>query len=181
VDRPLGAARRYASALLSAVSDATAAARLSSELDRLADVVSAPGARLLLDDPRATVPSRVTALTSAAGGTVTPRVIALLTMLARRRQLISVPAIAVAVREALDLRNGITAARVSSALDLGEGERASIEKHAQTIAGGAVRVAYTVDESLVGGVTLRVGDRLVDGSVKGRLARMREQILSAAG
>jgi F-type H+-transporting ATPase subunit delta len=102
-------------------------------------------------------------------------------MLARRRHLIDVPAIADAVREALDLRNGITAARVSSALDLGEGERTSIEAHAQTIAGGAVRVAYTVDESLIGGVTLRVGDRLVDGSVKGRLARMREQILSAAG
>ena len=99
MDRPLGAARRYASALLSAVSDATAAARLSSELDRLADVVSAPGARLLLDDPRATVPSRVTALTSAAGGTVTPRVIALLTMLARRRQLISVPAMGLLRRE----------------------------------------------------------------------------------
>ena len=181
MDRPLGAARRYASALLSAVSDAAAAASLSSELDRLAAVVSTPGARLLLDDPRATVPSRVAALTSAAGGTITPRVTALLTMLARRRHLIDVPAIADAVREALDLRNGITAARVSSALDLGEGERTSIEAHAQTIAGGAVRVAYTVDESLIGGVTLRVGDRLVDGSVKGRLARMREQILSAAG
>ena len=42
-------------------------------------------------------------------------------------------------------------------------------------------MSYDIDTSLVGGVTLRVGDRMIDGSVKGRLARMRERILSAAG
>ena len=52
---------------------------------------------------------------------------------------------------------------------------------ATKIAGGQVRMSYDIDTSLVGGVTLRVGDRLIDGSVKGRLARMRERILSAAG
>ena len=48
-------------------------------------------------------------------------------------------------------------------------------------AGRAVQMSYEVDASLVGGATLRVGDRLVDGSVKGRLSRMRERILSVAG
>jgi F-type H+-transporting ATPase subunit delta len=71
--------------------------------------------------------------------------------------------------------------RVSAASELGATERAGLEAQATQIAGGQVRMSYDIDASLVGGVTLRVGDRMIDGSVKGRLARMRERILSAAG
>jgi F-type H+-transporting ATPase subunit delta len=104
-----------------------------------------------------------------------------MTMLAGRRHLAALPAIAEAMREALDVRNGMSTARVSTPSEIGAEERSKIEAQAKVIAGGAVRVTYDIDPSLVGGVTLRVGDLLIDGSVKGRLARMRESILSAAG
>jgi len=181
MDRPLGTARRYAAALLGTAGESQAAATLSAELDRFAAVVAAPGARLLLDDPRGTASSRLAALEQAAGGAAPKAVRSLLEALGRRRRLGDLPAIAEAVREALDARNGVTHARVTSALELGEAERSRLEAEAQRIAGGSVRMDYDIDGSLVGGVTLRVGDRLVDGSVKGRLARMRQAILSAAG
>jgi len=101
--------------------------------------------------------------------------------LASRRQLGKLPAIAEATHEALDAQNGISTARVSTPSEIGAEERSKIEAQASKIAGGSVRVAYDIDPSLVGGVTLRVGDLLIDGSVKGKLARMRERILSAAG
>jgi F-type H+-transporting ATPase subunit delta len=101
--------------------------------------------------------------------------------LASRRKLGRLPAIAEATHEALDARNGIATARVSTPSEIGADERSKIEAQAKEIAGGAVRVTYDIDPSLVGGVTLRVGDLLIDGSVKGKLARMRERILSAAG
>jgi F-type H+-transporting ATPase subunit delta len=101
--------------------------------------------------------------------------------LASRRALGRLPAIAEATHEALDARNGIANARVSTPSEIGADERSKIEAQAKEIAGGAVRVTYDIDPSLVGGVTLRVGDLLIDGSVKGKLARMRERILSAAG
>ena len=37
-----------------------------------------------------------------------------------------------------------------------------------------------VDESLLGGIVVRVGSRLIDGSVRGRLERLREQLASGA-
>ena len=110
-----------------------------------------------------------------------PAVHTLMTMLAGRRHLGALPAIAEATHEALDARDGISTARVSTPSEIGAEERSKIEAQAKEIAGGAVRVSYDIDPSLVGGVTLRVGDLLIDGSVKGRLARMRERILSAAG
>ena len=181
MDRPLGSARRYAAALLSLAGEGTAAETIAADLDRVAEVVATPGARLILDDPRSPVAARVSALAAAAGAPVNPAVHTLMMMLAGRRHLAALPAIAEAMHEALDVRGGISNARVSTPMEIGAEERSKIEAQAKEIAGGAVRVTYDIDPSLVGGVTLRVGDHLIDGSVKGRLARMRERILSAAG
>ena len=179
MDRPLGSARRYAAALLSLAGDGAAAEALMAELDRVAEVVSTPGARTILDDPRTPAAARVGALEAATGATVSPAVHTLMGALASRRALGRLPAIAEATHEALDARNGIANARVSTPSEIGADERSKIEAQAEAIAGG--RVNYDIDPSLVGGVTLRVGDLLIDGSVKGKLARMRERILSAAG
>ena len=181
MDRPLGSARRYAVALLGLAKDPSTAASQADELDRLAAVIATPGARQILDDPRTPATGRVAALEKAAGGTVSPHIHTLIGMLARRRTLASIPAIAEATRDALNARNGITIARVVTALEASPAERTRFETEAATMAGHAVQMSYEVDASLVGGATLRVGDRLVDGSVKGRLARMRERILSVAG
>lgn len=181
MDRPLGSARRYASALLSLAGEGGAADALVAELDRVATVVNTPGARTLLDDPRTPAAARASALEAAVGGPVSPAVHTLMGLLASRRRLSTLPAIAEATHEALDARNGIATARVSTPSEIGADERSTIEAQAKAIAGGSVRVSYDIDPSLVGGVTLRVGDLLIDGSVKGKLARMRERILSAAG
>ena len=181
MDRPLGSARRYAAALLGLAKDAPTAASQADELDRLAAVIVTPGARQILDDPRTPAAGRVAALEKAAGGAVSPHIHTLVGMLARRRTLASIPAIAEATRDALNARNGVTIARVVTALEASPAERTRFETEATTMAGQAVQMSFEVDASLVGGATLRVGDRLVDGSVKGRLSRMRERILSVAG
>ena len=181
MDRPLGSARRYAAAILDLAVDAAGAEAQVAELERVAEVVRTPGARLILDDPRAATADRVGALERAAGSQIGAHTRTLLTMLAARRRLADLPAVAEAAREEIDARAGVTRARVSAATELGAAERSGLEAQAAKIAGGSVRVSYDVDAGLIGGVTLRVGDRLIDGSVKGRLARMRERILSAAG
>jgi F-type H+-transporting ATPase subunit delta len=181
VDRPLGSARRYAAALLGLAKDPSTAASLADELDRLAAVIASPGARQILDDPRTPAEGRAAAIATAAGGTLSAHIRTLIGMLARRRMLASIPAIAEATRDALNARNGITIARVVTAVEASPAERTRFESQAAVMAGRAVQMSYEVDASLVGGATLRVGDRLVDGSVKGRLSRMRERILSVAG
>lgn len=181
MDRPLGSARRYAAALLSLAGEGVSAETLLAELDRVAGVVATPGARTLLDDPRTPAAARVSALEAAAGAPVSLAIHTLMGALAAKRHLSRLPAIAEAMHQALDARNGITHARVSSPMEIGAQERGKLEAEAAVVAGGTVRVSYDIDPSLIGGVTLRVGDLLIDGSVKGKLARMRERILSAAG
>jgi len=45
---------------------------------------------------------------------------------------------------------------------------------------GSIELEQEVDPSLLGGLVVRVGDRLIDGSVRGRLERLRNQLVSGA-
>lgn len=65
------------------------------------------------------------------------------------------------------------AAVVTSALPLSEDEKAVIEKDILKLASGDLKVSFEVDPHLLGGLTIRVGDRMVDHSVVAQLTDMR--------
>ena len=79
-------------------------------------------------------------------------------------------------KQELDRRLGIADAKVSSVRELTAAEKKSLEKELAEITGKTVRATYFEDPSLLGGVVVRVGSTIYDGSVQGRLQRMREQI-----
>lgn len=82
-------------------------------------------------------------------------------------------------KEEMDRRMGIAEARVSSARELTALEKKSLENQLAEITGKVVRATYTEDAALLGGVTVRVGSTIYDGSVQGRLERMRAEIASS--
>jgi len=67
-------------------------------------------------------------------------------------------------------------ARVVTAVPLNDEERATLEGRLQTRFGADLRLDYRVDPSILGGVFIRVGDVVIDGSLTGRLQRLREQL-----
>ncbi len=79
-------------------------------------------------------------------------------------------------KQELDRRMGIAEARVSSARELSSAEKKSLEKQLAEITGMTVRASYSENPGLLGGVTVRVGSTIYDGSVQGRLERMRAEI-----
>jgi F-type H+-transporting ATPase subunit delta len=82
-------------------------------------------------------------------------------------------------KQELDRRLGIADARVSSVRELSSVEKKSLEQQLAAITGKIVRTTYSQDPGLLGGVLVRVGSTIYDGSVQGRLQRMRQEI--AAG
>jgi F-type H+-transporting ATPase subunit delta len=79
-------------------------------------------------------------------------------------------------RQELDRLRGIAEVRVSSARPLNVAEKKSLEAQLGEITGKTVRATYSEDASLLGGVTVRVGSTIYDGSVQGRLERMKAEI-----
>jgi F-type H+-transporting ATPase subunit delta len=76
----------------------------------------------------------------------------------------------------LDARLGFAEAEITSARELGAGEKREFEAQVGKLTGKKVRARYGQDPSLLGGAVVRVGSTIYDGSVKGQLERIREEI-----
>jgi F-type H+-transporting ATPase subunit delta len=73
----------------------------------------------------------------------------------------------------LNERLGFADAEVVSARELGADERTALEQQISATTGKKVRARYRRDETLLGGVRVRVGSTVYDGSVRGQLERMK--------
>jgi F-type H+-transporting ATPase subunit delta len=82
-------------------------------------------------------------------------------------------------RRELDDRMGIADAQVSSARELDGAERKDLEGRLSTVTGKKVRASYSEDASLLGGAIVRVGSTVYDGSVRGQLEKIKQQIATA--
>jgi F-type H+-transporting ATPase subunit delta len=78
----------------------------------------------------------------------------------------------------LNDRMGFAEADVSSARELGASEKQALEAQVAKMTGRKVKANYAQDASLLGGAVVRVGSTIYDGSVKGRLAKIREAMSS---
>lgn len=103
-----------------------------------------------------------------------------LLLLSRRRTQLG-PQIAVAYEEILDEARGISHAYVTSAVPLNDEEKKDVEKKLREITGGDVILNTSVDETILGGLIVRIGDRLIDGSTRGRLVALKERLGEARG
>src|SRR5215470_2575966 len=81
-------------------------------------------------------------------------------------------------RKEVNQRLGISEVHVTSARPLEADERHGIEQKVAALTGTQVQATYHEDKSLLGGVVVRVGSTVYDGSVKGRLDRLKEQLAS---
>jgi F-type H+-transporting ATPase subunit delta len=90
------------------------------------------------------------------------------------------PRVAEQFRRLDDERQGITQATATSATALTPDEVRAITARLEQSTGGRIELDVQVDPSLLGGLVVRVGDRLIDGSVRGRLERLRNQLMSGA-
>jgi len=82
-------------------------------------------------------------------------------------------------KQELDRRMGIAHAKVTSVRELSSAERKSLEQQLATLTGKTIRATYSQDGRLLGGVLVRVGSTIYDGSVHGRLQRMRQELITA--
>jgi F-type H+-transporting ATPase subunit delta len=83
------------------------------------------------------------------------------------------------LEQELDERQGFAEAQVSSARQLSDPEKQVLETEITKMTGKKVRARYAQDGSLLGGAVVQVGSTIYDGSVKGQLERIREQLIES--
>ncbi len=83
------------------------------------------------------------------------------------------------LEQELDDRQGFAEAQVSTARQLSDPEKQMLEAEIARLTGKKVRARYEQDASLLGGAVVQVGSTIYDGSVKGQLENIREQLVES--
>lgn len=173
-------ARRYAEAAFEiALRDGTVDEWLD-QLQRAAAIVADQGQVRRLENPRVPFEVRRDALAAAIGPDVMPQMRNLIGLLMRRRRLDRLPALATEFRRLHNRRAGIVEATATSAVELNEDDLRALRERLGQLITGTIDLHTQVDPSLLGGVQVRLGDQLIDGSVRGRLERLRSQLAARA-
>lgn len=133
----------------------------------------------VLANPALPLDERLTAANRVFAGLSQP-VRNIVLLLVRRGRIEQLPRVAAEFVRLDDRRQGITHATATSAAPLTDIETRALTARLEQMTGGRVALTTDVDEGLLGGLVVRVGDRLIDGSVRGRLERLRNQLASGA-
>ena len=173
-------ARRYAEAAFEVGLRDGTVERWRSELEAAASVVGDERALTVLANPSIPFDQRSVAVASLLKGIASDQAQNLVQLLLRRGRIEELPRVAAEFRRLDDRRQGITHATATSASELTPDEVRALTQRLEQSTGGRVALDVRVDPSLLGGLVVRVGDRLIDGSVRGRLERLRNQLISGA-
>ncbi len=114
----------------------------------------------------------------AAALSLSHTVINFLLVLSDRRRWSALHEVIEALDAVLDNHLGFERAQVTSAYELSDQQRETLNQQLARIAGRKVRLRLSVDPALIGGVTARVGSTVYDGSVRGHLTKMRQDLSS---
>jgi F-type H+-transporting ATPase subunit delta len=99
-----------------------------------------------------------------------------LALMAQKRRLFVVPQLLVALRSRLSAERGEVAAEVVSAQPLTPDQQSRLTQTLSASAGKAVRLQTRVDPSLIGGLVVRLGSRMIDTSVAAQLGRLQNMM-----
>lgn len=78
-----------------------------------------------------------------------------------------------------DEQSGMVDAEITSARDLIPADRAELESQVEKLAGGRARTTYHQDATLLGGVVVRIGSTVYDGSIRAQLQQLKQRLVSA--
>jgi len=174
--RRVTAARRYAEAAFEAGrADGTLDA-WEREMEVIGATLGHARLRRLLQHPAIRFADKERVLREVLSETVGASALNLVLLMVRRGRPRAIEPMIVRFGELLRRERGISLAQVRSALPLDDEQRAAIAKRLQALTGDTVEIDETVDPGLIGGIAVRIGDRLYDASVRSRLERLRARL-----
>ena len=173
-------ARRYAEAAFEIAERDDSMAAWMAAFSLAEERLTEPEVLRLLSNPAIAPASRVEALDRIIGDQVSGPQRNLLALMVRRGRFELLPGVIREFRRLYRQREGIVEATVTSATALDEEEVSALQQRLVAMTGSSIELRHEVDPALLGGVQVRLGDQLIDGSIRGRLERLRSEVTNTA-
>jgi len=177
---PMVVANRYARALADVVATRWDFSKVLQELEDFANVYRAnPELQQVFASPAVPSPEKTKVL-EAIGQKMgqSPVTLNFLRVLLANYRMPLLEEAVQAYRKIAYERLGIVQVTLTSASDLSDAERESVAARFRDLTGKQVEIDFRIDRELLGGVLAQIGSTVYDGSVRGNLARIREQLMA---
>ena len=179
-------ASQYAEALIELVESETkgsdsikALEKINGDLKAIADIFkSSQDFSLVINHPTLSPADKKALLVKAFEGKVQDITLRLLKLLSDRRRLEILPYLEAPFKSILQERLNIVGAKLTSAQKLTDSQIQDIKARLTEHLGKSLDLEVEVDESLIGGLVLKLGDQVIDGSLKGKLQVIEKSLMS---
>ena len=166
-----GIAERYATAIFELSKDANSLDKLESNLaDLSAALDDSADLRDLISSPVVSRDEQERAITAIADKMgLVPELKNGLALMAQKRRLFTVPQLVRLLNERIADHKGEVTADVTSAVKLTDAQSKKLAETLKSTVGKDIKINATVDESLIGGLVVKVGSKMIDTSIRSRL------------
>ena len=171
-------ARRYATALADVVMARGEAQEVRGELRDWAEMMRS-NEQLLEVFRNPTIPyeqKRKVLTTLITRARVRPTTANFLQVLLQNQRLADLIEVNKRFAQILDERSGMVSAEVTTARPVAQSAQDALRAKLTTMTGQSVRLNFTTDEELIGGIVTRIGSTIYDGSVRNQLQQVRERL-----
>jgi F-type H+-transporting ATPase subunit delta len=168
-------ARRYAQAAFEVARERGQVDRWLAELERLVELLDRTEAGAFLAAPQVPFEAKQEFVERTLADFL-PEVRNFVLLLTRRRRIRLLPRIYEEFGQLANEYRGIVVAEVTSAVPLDDADKAVIIRQLSELTGRRAILRTQVDPSILGGLIVRIGDKLIDGSLRTRLERLRETL-----
>ena len=172
----LGIAQRYATAVFDLAREAGAIGTLEADIDALSAALSeSADFAAMVRSPLYSRQDQQDAITALAGQMgLSPLTVTTLALMAAKRRLFVLPQLIKALRDLIANEKGEVTAEITAAAPLTDAQAARLADTLKAKIGRDVKINTTVDESLIGGLVVKVGSRMIDTSVAAKLANLQQ-------
>jgi len=171
-------ARRYSQAVFRMALNKKELNRWQADLRRVARLTSDDALFTMLENPDISLDEKMKVLTGRLGD-INPMALKLVSLLVTKSRLSMVNDIADEYQRLLDNYHGVEGAEVAevtTAIPLDDDDRLRLAQRITDLMGKPVVLKPKVDASVIGGIIIRVGDKLIDGSIRSRLVALKKEI-----
>jgi F-type H+-transporting ATPase subunit delta len=165
-------ARPYAEAAFKLAEAGDALAKWSEMLGAMAMVGKDERVQRAVADPTLSDEQVAGVFISILSGKLSGEAENFLRVLAENKRIELLPEIRTQFEALKDEREGVVEAQVHSAFELSEAQLADLVRRLENKTGRKVRSRVSIDQELIGGVRVLLGDKVIDGSVRAQLAAL---------
>jgi len=170
-------AKRYAKALLEVAAERDALVRILDDIRTVQSVIGDnPELLKFLNHPKLDEDAKLDMIRRVFEAGIGQEVYNTLVLLVKRGRAEYIPLVADEFKKIANKAMGIETALVYTPRPLTEQESAKVAEQFARLTGKTVEVESVLDDSLIGGIKVRIGDRIYDGSISGKLNRMLKTI-----